>query len=95
MQTILKNPNSKKLAQTMALRSGLFIATAIFMSACISQVSSSPNSVEVYKYRGSKQCEGGGLSQPEVEQKLAAIGATIYKKSCDSTLSHDGKHQFK
>ncbi|WP_157832871.1 hypothetical protein [Thiolinea disciformis] len=83
MNPILTRNTLKHLPHT-----SLFIITALILSACITQqATKNPNTVEVYKHRGSKQCEGGGLTQLEVEQQLSALGATIYKKSCAT----DGK----
>lgn len=58
------------------------------LAACQAPAASGPaDSVAVYRYAGSRQCQGGGLGRADVERQLAAAGIISEASRC----AMDGK----
>lgn len=76
-----------------ALFSGLFLAACVPTSGYVLQpwnpwgVSTTPapppvSYTDVYKYQGSRQCEGGGVPLEEMKRQLQASGVVVTGTSC-------------
>ena len=47
-------------------------------------IGSSPNGVTLYRYAGSVQCTGGGLTLADMNMQLTNAGVLVYSASCGS-----------
>lgn len=66
------------------MRKFIFPLVAVaLICACGGGYDNSPSAyISLYKYAGSVQCAGGGLTLPEMEGQLTAAGIQVYSSSC-------------
>lgn len=64
-------------------RMHLIVLTTLMLSACadMGQVAQAPG-VSIYKYVGSKQCSGGGVSLATMMRQLSDAGVPVMNVSC-------------
>lgn len=79
------------------LHTGGFVLAATLLSACVPAgnvvnpwvpyptyptPAPTPSYVDVYKYQGSRQCEGGGVPLAEMQRQLQAAGVRVQAAAC-------------
>lgn len=59
------------------------LSATAFLAACGGDVSDSPSlNVSLYKYAGSRQCAGGGMTLSNMERQLTDKGVTVLSSAC-------------